>query len=225
VRLKKVCVGVLAFSIASSTASFGADRQTTLQGEVEEIKDPPAGIPGVEVEVLDAKGKSLKTALTDPRGSYTVRGLPRGALVSIHLRRNGYKENPTILPPVMLKGEATSAPKADMVKSQGDDTYYASVAREVHRRLQVHPADAKALRNLLDSLGSAEKAMVNDRLRTYSVERGPRVFDSKFRETQGAQATAGKPPGSKATTKTTKATPPPGFKTTTTTTAPPPPPL
>jgi hypothetical protein len=226
VIFRTICGGFLSLVLGTSAVSLGADLPTTLQGRVEEVKDPPSGIQGVEVEVLDAKGKSLKTALTDPKGSYTVHGLPRGASVSIYLRLKGYKDNPTILAPVKLHEETTTAPKADMVKSQGNDAYYSGVAREVHRRLQAHPADAKVLYNLLDSLGSAERAVVNDKLRVYAVEHNSGVNDSKLREVQGAKATAAKPPGAKATTKTTKATPPPGSKTTTTTTAVPlPPPL
>jgi len=69
--------------------AFGADLQTTLQGKVEEIKDPPAGIEGVVVEILDKEGKSLKKALTDLKGSYTVAGLKRNLLISIKMTKDG----------------------------------------------------------------------------------------------------------------------------------------
>src|SRR4051812_16348771 len=85
--------------------AFGADLQTNLQGKVEEIKDPPAGIEGVVIEVLDKEGKSLKTALTDLKGAYTVVGLQRNLSVSIKMTKDGYKESPTLVDQVKLSSE------------------------------------------------------------------------------------------------------------------------
>jgi hypothetical protein len=164
------------FSVAV-VSSFGANLQTTLEGKVEEIKDPPAGIKGVEVSVLDGKGQSLKTALTDSEGAYTVRGLPRGTSVSIKLIKNGYKENPTVVDKVKLIAETTLAPKVVMILSQGNEKYYAGVAKEIQRRLRGNPAEGKKFQTLLESLGSTERAMVNQNLRGYAMRGGGGAFD------------------------------------------------
>jgi hypothetical protein len=170
IERRKVGVWWLISLFVAVVPSFGASLQTTLEGKVEEIKDPPAGIEGVEVSVLDGKGKLLKMALTDRDGSYTVRGLPRGASVSIKLIKNGYKANPTVVEPVTLSAETTVVPKVDMVLSQGDEKYYAGVAKEIHRRLRGNPAEGKKLENLLESLGAAERSMVNRQLRGYAMK-------------------------------------------------------
>src|SRR5690242_19512522 len=98
------------FAAVVVAPAFGTNLQTTLQGKVEEIKDPPTGIEGVEVTVFDKKGNSLQTALTDREGSYTVRGLPRGASVSIKMIKDGYKERPTLVDKVKLSSDTTVVP-------------------------------------------------------------------------------------------------------------------
>src|SRR3954471_20777371 len=141
------------FAVAVVVPAFGEDLQTTLQGKVEEIKDPPTGIEGVEVTIFDKTGNSLKTALTDREGSYTVHGLPRGISISVKMIKDGYKENPTVVDQVKLSSETTVVPKVGMVLSHGDEKYYASVAKEVQRRVRDNPAEAKKFRTLLESLG------------------------------------------------------------------------
>jgi len=65
---------------------------------------------------------------------------------------------------VKLSSETVIAPKIGMVLSHGDEKYYASVAKEIQRRLRASPAESKKLYILLDSLGATERAMIDRQL-------------------------------------------------------------